>query len=98
IAITGLRPGEKLFEELTAPSESLSQTRYEKVSKVSATQANGHNPEFVLEGVDKLVKAAQANQSQRIPDLLSDLGFAMTRNCDEDGDESSSLYSKSPPN
>lgn len=34
IAITGLRPGEKLAEELAAPGESLRETRFDKISEI----------------------------------------------------------------
>jgi FlaA1/EpsC-like NDP-sugar epimerase len=77
IAITGLRPGEKLYEELTGPHESLSPTRYEKISKVSTSEANGHNPEMVMEEVNNLVKAAQENDPQAIHRFLSSLGLGI---------------------
>jgi FlaA1/EpsC-like NDP-sugar epimerase len=37
ITITGLRPGEKLEEELAAPGESLRETRFEKVFEIPPT-------------------------------------------------------------
>jgi FlaA1/EpsC-like NDP-sugar epimerase len=80
IEITGLRPGEKLFEELTTPSESLSPTRYEKVSKIIATTTNGHNSELVIEKVNWLVNAAQENDPQKIREVLSSLGLGIRQN------------------
>lgn len=94
IAITGLRPGEKLFEELTAPEESLSPTRYEKVSKVSSSRVNGQKPEMVMESVGKLVDAAQENDPQRIHEILFSLGLGISPKPNEGLTESRSVEMK----
>jgi FlaA1/EpsC-like NDP-sugar epimerase len=83
IEITGLRPGEKLFEELTGATESLSPTRYEKVSKISACAEKGYDPEIVLEGVNRLVNAAEGNDPQGIREGLFSLGLGISSKPDE---------------
>jgi len=72
--ITGLRPGEKLTEEVFAPSEKLLPTRFEKLSLIEP--GNCDHRAF-LESVSRLVLAARNNDSYRVHEILGsmDLGF-----------------------
>ena len=70
IVYTGLRPGEKLYEELFHESEKLVGTSHPKI-----LLANSRNMDFVqLEQVlEKLMAACEADDEQRIYGLLADL-------------------------
>ena len=70
IEYTGLRPGEKLYEELFHESEALVATGHEKIHlaqfrKVDWEQLNG--------AVDDLERACAAYDSERLGDILNDL-------------------------
>jgi FlaA1/EpsC-like NDP-sugar epimerase len=70
--ITGLRPGEKLTEELVASTESLSPTSLEKLSLIE--------PQFfdktsLLLHVNHLLHAARGNDHHRIIELLHLMGM-----------------------
>jgi FlaA1/EpsC-like NDP-sugar epimerase len=72
IAITGLRPGEKLVEELVRSDEILEPTRFAKLSQIVP------RPDQIetLNGrVDRLIGAAQGNDSGRVIELLAGLGI-----------------------
>jgi FlaA1/EpsC-like NDP-sugar epimerase len=71
IVITGLRPGEKLREELVRPSEKLSRTRFEKLSVI---QPEPQNEREVFESVAELVRAAQENDSRKVYEVLFGTG------------------------
>ena len=70
IVYTGLRPGEKLYEELFHESEKLAGTTHPKI-----LLANSRNMDFVqLEQVlDRLTSACAANDERQIYGLLSEL-------------------------
>ncbi len=74
IAITGLRPGEKMNEELVASGESLLNTRFEKINAI-------HHPSFDLQifrdQITRIIKAAQRNDKSAVYDTLAamELGF-----------------------
>ena len=74
IVITGLRPGEKLNEELTAETEISCSTRFGKLSKVTPRPVN---PVEVLARISSLVQAAERNNVGNICKLLRamDIGF-----------------------
>lgn len=75
IAITGLRPGEKMYEELVGNGEALERTRFEKISTMQQTPFDIRN---FREDVGRLVKAAQRNDPEAVYRILSEmeLGFA----------------------
>src|SRR5439155_197637 len=56
IRITGLRPGEKLVEELVGPNENACPTRFEQLSMLAPCALNA---EKVFENVTRLMNAAQ---------------------------------------
>jgi FlaA1/EpsC-like NDP-sugar epimerase len=72
ISITGLRPGEKLREELTCASEHIRPTKFEKLSLVIPEILD---QEAFLRGFSLLAKAAQKNDSEKIYEILAKMGF-----------------------
>lgn len=72
IVITGLRPGEKLTEELVAPNENVSLTRFEKLSMITPHSLDGV---AFSENVANLVRAAEENDHGRVYRILSAMGL-----------------------
>lgn len=72
--ITGLRPGEKLAEELTAPSEKLLPTRFEKLSLIEGPPFDELS---LLYDIEKLMHTARNNDRSQVFHILRnmDLGF-----------------------
>ena len=56
---TGLRPGEKLFEELFIPGESYVRTAYQKIFVASNGAANAACCVGLDEKVDRMISAAE---------------------------------------
>jgi FlaA1/EpsC-like NDP-sugar epimerase len=69
-----LRPGEKLTEELVAPSEKLLPTRFEKLSLIEAPPCGELS---LLYDIDRLVQTARNNDRLQVFQILRtiDLGF-----------------------
>ncbi len=70
IVFTGLRPGEKLFEELLMDEEGLKSTENKKI--FIGNQININSAEM-LSKLENLRNAAEANDSEKTVELLSDL-------------------------
>lgn len=70
IVFTGLRPGEKLFEELLMDEEGLKSTANEKI--FIGNQININSDEL-LKKLDELKKAANRNDSEKTVELLANL-------------------------
>lgn len=70
IVITGLRPGEKLYEELLMPDEGLKVTANNKIYVASPLKLNENK---LLIGLTKLLKASQGRDKTFILKLLSEL-------------------------
>lgn len=70
IVFTGLRPGEKLFEELLMDEEGLKSTANEKI--FIGNQINIDSEEL-LKKLDELKKVANHNDSEKTVELLADL-------------------------
>ena len=70
IVFTGLRPGEKLFEELLMDEEGLKSTANNRI--YIGNQININSDEM-LNKLGALREASQANDSERTVELLSDL-------------------------
>lgn len=60
VQITGLRPGEKMYEELAEASEEFCSTPFEKISLLQNTFSQPLN---FLEGVDRLLRLAGENET-----------------------------------
>jgi FlaA1/EpsC-like NDP-sugar epimerase len=75
IKIVGLRPGEKLSEELAASSEQLVRTRFDKLSVIEPRPCDER---ALAEDTRRLVQSAKNNDSAQLYDILRamDLGFS----------------------
>lgn len=71
ISYTGLRPGEKLFEELFLPDEEYQETEHEKLLIVK--NASKNIPSQLLQNVTNLLQSASINDSMEIRFLLQKL-------------------------
>ncbi|OKH38066.1 capsule biosynthesis protein CapD [[Phormidium ambiguum] IAM M-71] len=71
ITFTGLRPGEKLYEELFIQGEQYNRTRHEKI--LTAENASRIVPDSIDTKVDSLCQAAEQNNSNLIVFLLEQL-------------------------
>lgn len=75
IAFTGLRPGEKMNEELVGTGEAVLPTRFDKITSIR------HQPfdqKLFREHIGQIIKSAQRNDRQAIYDLFlrMHLGYA----------------------
>jgi FlaA1/EpsC-like NDP-sugar epimerase/lipopolysaccharide/colanic/teichoic acid biosynthesis glycosyltransferase len=72
--IVGLRPGEKLWEELVAPSETVLETPFEKLSLI---EPRPFNQRALMDQIAALLQIARNNDGQAVHQILSsmDLGF-----------------------
>lgn len=71
IEVVGLRPGEKLFEELFVPGENYERTRHEKI--FIAGNASIFVPDGLDGGINALTAAAERNDRQAILRCLKNL-------------------------
>jgi FlaA1/EpsC-like NDP-sugar epimerase len=72
IEITGLRPGEKLEEELVRPDERVAPTRFEKLSMITPQLLDVNE---VTARVIKLVQAARENSREAVYEALASMGI-----------------------
>ncbi len=70
IRFSGVRPGEKLFEELSTSSEQADTTRH---PKVFIGRIKAHSWDAVIAGVEALLGASSAFTSERIRSLLREV-------------------------
>jgi FlaA1/EpsC-like NDP-sugar epimerase len=70
--ITGLRPGEKLTEELTAQSEKLLPTLFEKLSLI---EARPFDETSLLYNIDRLLHTAGNNDRFQVFQILRNMDF-----------------------
>ncbi len=71
IVFTGMRPGEKLFEELFFESDHFSRTRHEQIF----VAGNGHGSALIIQNrfesaIDTLIEAARSGDAQATRDWL----------------------------
>ena len=71
IEYVGLRPGEKLYEELFHDSEQLIETRHPKINR--ARQSNGLGSPELKERLSRLAQAVEGTDQRRILSRLRDL-------------------------
>lgn len=72
IQFTGLRPGEKLCEELVESGETLHRTPVEKLLMVLPSEDNNHS---WGQGVERLVHAAAKNDGPEVHEVLTSMGI-----------------------
>lgn len=70
--ITGLRPGEKLVEELVAPSERVLRTELDKLAVI---QSRPFDEDALLADIARLLQSARSNDRIRVHELLSSMGL-----------------------
>ncbi len=70
IAFTGLRPGEKLYEELLIAGEGVKATRHEKIRVQLATSYDGAK---ILELMKALEEAAKAMDAEKLLRILKEI-------------------------
>lgn len=63
IEVTGLRPGEKLYEELLQENEAIDSTTHEKIFVIS--RKSTVDTEFVSQSYDSLVRAVQEGEGEQ---------------------------------
>jgi FlaA1/EpsC-like NDP-sugar epimerase len=80
ISITGLRPGEKLVEELVGPDDNVSPTPFEKLSVLVP---RAFDAEAVFENVTRLVHVAQQNDKKQVYEALRGMGLGFSSVYDE---------------
>jgi FlaA1/EpsC-like NDP-sugar epimerase len=73
--ITGLRPGEKLTEELAGERESLRPTRFEKLSVIEPQPCDAL---ALAADIRRLVQAAKLNDSSQVRQVLQAMGLGFT--------------------
>src|SRR5699024_5912950 len=70
IAFTGLRPGEKLYEELLADKETTIPTHHEKILIAQATHTFDDSKHFLLYNLLKNIKQKETKRSVEVLKLL----------------------------
>lgn len=80
IEIMGLRPGEKLEEELVRPDERVAPTRFEKLFMITPQLPDVNE---VTTGVTKLVQAARENDREAVYEALANMGIGYRPNSGE---------------
>lgn len=70
IQFSGMRPGEKLFEELSLDRENIEKTHHDKIFR-GKVEALPHD--VLVRGLERLALAADAGDEPRIRDLLAGL-------------------------
>ncbi|CUO44346.1 polysaccharide biosynthesis protein [Clostridium disporicum] len=70
IEITGLRPGEKLYEELLMNEEGLSETKHEKIF---IGKPGEYDLDNVVKGIMDLVNVAELNDKQLLKDKMKEI-------------------------
>ena len=78
IIFTGLRPGEKLFEELLMDEEGLKSTENKKIFIGNQIQID---PDELTQKLDNLHQAAESNDSDKTVELLSNLVPTFHHSC-----------------
>lgn len=72
VKFTGIRPGEKLYEELFIPGERYERTRHEKIFVVQSASVIQDDPRL-WQRLERLIEAAQARNDSLIRPLLKEV-------------------------
>jgi FlaA1/EpsC-like NDP-sugar epimerase len=72
IVYTGLRPGEKLFEELAATGESYASTRHDKIVRMRNGEG-GVDPRILRDAVQELLQLATRGSEVQMRDKLREI-------------------------
>jgi FlaA1/EpsC-like NDP-sugar epimerase len=75
IKITGMRPGEKLREELLTAEEGTEPTKYEKIFMAPPVQ---YDYQMLDHWVQQLSDAAHADDESKIYSIFADMGIGFT--------------------
>ena len=70
---TGLRPGEKMFEELSAVGENYVPTRHEKVVRTHNGARGVKDPCLLWESVQELIRLAGKGNVARMREKLKEI-------------------------
>jgi len=70
IAFTGLRPGEKLYEELLNKEEEVMPTHHKKILIAKAMEFDYQS---LIPGIDRLIETAQLNSDESVVKQIKDL-------------------------
>ena len=83
IVFTGIRPGEKLFEELDTASEQVSRTRHPKIfiGKIAA-----YTEKQVRQALERLALYAQAERESKLREYLNELLPEAAISCGQEAD------------
>lgn len=70
---TGLRPGEKLYEELLMAEEGLTETKYDKIHVAKPSEINMENIEHKLKELNELLENRTNVQKDEIKKIIKDV-------------------------
>ena len=73
IKITGLRPGEKLYEELLMAEEGLEETKHDKIYIAEPSNINMQNIAEKLNELEELLKNSSNDQKDRIKQVIKEV-------------------------
>jgi len=73
--ITGLRPGEKIYEELFSSNETLNRTRFDKLSLI---EPRSFDKIAFLQDISALVRTAENHDRRQVYQILSNMGLGFT--------------------
>lgn len=73
IVFTGLRPGEKLYEELITEGENILATKHEKIMVLKPHEEGDEFRERLSRGIEELKALADAHDSEGIKEQLKEL-------------------------
>jgi len=80
IAFTGIRPGEKLFEELSSEDEHIGDTAH---PKIGIWKHRPGDPDKVRQGIDRLIRMTDTTPNGRLQEELKHLVPEYTPSADE---------------
>lgn len=73
IKVTGLRPGEKLYEELLMAEEGLEQTKHDKIYVAEPMNIDMNMIQEKLSELDELLQSTTNDQKDKIKTVIKDV-------------------------